>query len=74
MKKDKEGMPVAPATQEQIEQANEIVNAMAEAGILITEEGGNGEKLLEVTLAGGVKVICELDENNRVKNNRGVRM
>ena len=74
MKKDKEGMPVSTATQEQIAQANEMVNAMAEAGIIIAEEGAGGEKLLEVTLVDGVKVICELDENNRVKNNRGVRM
>lgn len=74
MKKDKEGMPVSTATQEQIAQANEMVNAMAEAGIIIAEEGAEGEKLLEVTLVDGVKVICELDENNRVKNNRGVRM
>lgn len=73
MKKDKEMMSAPTATQEQIEQANAMVNAMAETGIVITEEGAEGEKLVEVTLAGGVKVICELDENNRVKNNWGIR-
>ena len=74
MKKDKEGMPSPTATQEQIEQANEIVNAMAEAGMIVAEEGAEGERLLEVTLAGGVKVIWELDENNRAKNNWGAKM
>lgn len=74
MKKEKKGMPAPIATQEQIEEANKIVNAMAEAGMIIAENGDKGEKLLEVTLAGGIKVICELDENNRVKNNRGVKM
>lgn len=67
-------MPSPTATQEQIEQANEMVNAMAEAGMIIVEEGAEGEKLVEVTLAGGVKVICELDENNRAKNNWGAKM
>lgn len=74
MKKDKESKPSPTATQEQIEQANEMVNAMAEAGMIIAEEGAEGEKLVEVTLAGGVKVICELDENNKVKKNWGVKM
>lgn len=74
MKKDKEKMLIPPATLEQVAQANEIVNAMAEAGIIIAEEGVEGERLLEVTLEGGVKVICELDENNKVKNNQGVKM
>lgn len=73
MKKDKGMMSAPTATQEQVEQANAMVNAMAEAGIVITEEGADEEKLVEVTLAGGVKVICELDENNRVKNNWGIR-
>jgi len=74
MKKDKEKMPTPTTTQEQIAQANEMVNAMAEAGVIIAEEGAEGEKLVEVTLAGGVKVICELDENNRVKNNWDISM
>ena len=74
MKKDKEKMLTPTATQEQIAQANEMVNAMAEAGVIIAEEGAEGEKLVEVTLAGGVKVICELDENNRVKNNWDISM
>lgn len=67
-------MPITAATQEQIKQANEIVNAMAEAGMIIAEKSSEGGKLLEVTLVGGVKMICELDDNNRVKNNWGVRM
>lgn len=67
-------MPTPTTTQEQIAQANEMVNAMAEAGVIIAEEGAEGEKLVEVTLAGGVKVICELDENNRVKNNWDISM
>ena len=74
MEKDKEKMLIPPATLEQVAQANEIVNAMAEAGIIIAEEGAEGERVLEVTLKGGVKVICELDENNKVKNNRCVKM
>lgn len=74
MKKGKEKMPTPTTTQEQIAQANEMVNAMAEAGVIIAEEGAEGEKLVEVTLAGGVKVICELDENNRVKNNWDISM
>lgn len=74
MKENKEGMPAPAATLEQIAQANEIVNAMAEAGIIIAEEGAEGERLLEVTLKGGVKVICELDENNKIKNKWGVKM
>lgn len=74
MKKDKEKMLTPTATQEQIAQANEMVNAMAEAGVIIAEEGAEGEKLVEVTLADGVKVICELDENNRVKNNWDISM
>lgn len=65
-------MPAPAATQEQIEQANEMVNAMAEAGIILAEEGPEGEKLVEVTLVGGVKVICELDENNKVKCSWGI--
>lgn len=73
MKKDKEIISPSTATQEQIEQANAMVNAMAEAGIVITEEEVNEEMLVEVTLTGGVKVICELDENNKVKNNWGVK-
>lgn len=73
MKKDKEMKSAPTATQEQIEQANAMVNAMAEVGIIITEEGANKEKLVEVTLTDGVKVICELDENNRVKNNWGIK-
>lgn len=47
---------------------------MAEAGMIVTEKGAKGEKLLEVTLAGGIHVICELDDNNKVKKNRGVKM
>ena len=73
MKKDKEMMSAPTATQEQIEQANAMVNAMVEAGIVITEEGANEEKLVEVALSGGGKVICELDENNKVKNNWGIK-
>ena len=41
MKKDKEMMSAPTATQEQIEQANGMVNAMTEAGMVITEEGTN---------------------------------
>ena len=73
MKKDKEMMSAPTATQEQIEQANGMVNAMTEAGMVITEEGTNEKKLIEVTLADGVKVICELDETNMVKKNWGIR-
>ena len=73
MKKDKEMMSAPTATQEQIEQANGMVNAMTEAGMVITEEGTNENQLIEVTLADGVKVICELDENNMVKKNWGIR-
>lgn len=73
MKKDKEMMSAPTATQEQIEQANGMVNAMTEAGMVITEEDTNEKKLIEVTLADGVKVICELDENNMVKKNWGIR-
>ena len=43
MKKDKEMMSAPTATQEQIEQANAMVNAMVEAGIVITEEGDKDE-------------------------------
>lgn len=74
MKKNKEVISIPTATQEQIKEANEIVNAMAEAGMIVTEKGAKGEKLLEVTLAGGIQVICELDDNNKVKKNRGVKM
>lgn len=73
MKKDKKMMLAPTATQEQIEQANAMVNAMVEVGLVITEEVANEEKLVEVALAGGVKVICELDENNKVKNNWGIK-
>ena len=74
MEKDKEKMLIPPATLEQVAQANEIVNGMAEAGIIIAEEGAEGERLLEVTLKGGVKVINELDQNNKLKNNSVVKI
>lgn len=74
MKKDKKMILAPTATQEQIEQANAMVNAMVEVGLVITEEEVNEEKLVEVTLTGGVKVICELDENNKVKNNWGIKL
>jgi hypothetical protein len=74
MKKNKEVISIPTATQEQIKEANEIVNAMAEAGMIVTETDTKGEKLLEVTLAGGIQVICELDDNNKVKKNRGAKM